>query len=184
MGLRDLFRKKTYYFNKKIPPQCAYCAHGKRTKDGGRILCTKQGLMEENSSCGKFLYDPLNRIPVKQLRIEGALTEEELYRELPPEVLEALELPEMPDDMKAPEITEALKAPTLPDAMKHTEVLDILNKLDHPENPGNPENPDNLEVPDLPEVPDFSDIPEIQDIPGIQDFAEIPDIPDHPESEV
>ncbi|MDE5768943.1 MAG: hypothetical protein K2H29_09435 [Oscillospiraceae bacterium] len=169
MGLRDLFKKKTYYFNKKITPQCAYCAYGKRTRDGGRILCTKQGLMEENAFCGKFLYDPLNRIPVKQLRIEGALTEEELYRELPPEILEALELPELPDDMKAPEITDALKAPELPDAMKNMEVMEILGRIETPETPA---------LSDLPQVPSVTDI---SDIPDIQEIQEIPDIPEVPD---
>lgn len=171
MGLLSLFQKKTYYFDKKIPPQCAYCAYGKRTTDGGRILCEKQGLMEENTSCGKFLYDPLKRIPTKQLQIEGALTEEELYRELPPEILEELDLPELPDDMKAPEITEALKAPDLPDAMKKMEELGILNQIgetnlseETPIIPDIPEIPDS--VPDVPDIPSFTDALPETDFPG------------------
>lgn len=165
MGLLSLFQKKTYYFDKKIPPQCAYCAYGKRTTDGGRILCEKQGLMEENTSCGKFLYDPLKRIPTKQLQIEGALTEEELYRELPPEILEELDLPELPDDMKAPEITEALKAPELTDAMKKMEELRILTQSEEIQMiPDIPEIPDS--VPDVPDLPSFTDTLPETDIPG------------------
>ncbi len=82
MGLADLFKKKANYFDSKMTPQCGYCQFGKRTKNGGRILCEKKGLVEETSSCGKFIYSPLKRVPVKQLEIEGALTEEEMYAEV------------------------------------------------------------------------------------------------------
>lgn len=82
MGLADLFKKKANYFDAKITPQCGYCQFGKRTKNGGRILCEKKGLMEETASCGKFVYSPLKRVPVKQLEIEGALTDEEMYVEV------------------------------------------------------------------------------------------------------
>lgn len=81
MDLSSLF-KKTQYFNKKIEPSCSYCQFGKRTKDGGKILCEKQGLMEETASCPKFTYSPLKRIPVKQLEIEGAVADEEMYVEV------------------------------------------------------------------------------------------------------
>ena len=90
MGLASLFRRrKTNYFKSSIEPQCAYCQFGNRTKDGGRILCEKRGLMEENSSCKKFVYSPLKRIPVKQLNIEGAITAEEMYVEISEEELAA-----------------------------------------------------------------------------------------------
>ena len=84
MGLFDIFKKKTNYFNKNITPQCDYCQYGKRTKDGGRILCEKQiGVVNEaTASCGKFVYSPLKRIPKKQLANEGALTDEEMYVEV------------------------------------------------------------------------------------------------------
>lgn len=84
-----LFKKKNNYFNKEIEPKCAYCQYGKRTKDGGRILCEKQGLMEEYASCKKFLYSPLKRVPVKQLNIEGAVADEEMYVEISEEELAA-----------------------------------------------------------------------------------------------
>ena len=90
MGLASLFRRrKTNYFKSSIEPQCAYCQFGNRTKDGGRTLCEKRGLMEENSSCKKFVYSPLKRIPVKQLNIEGAITAEEMYVEISDEELAA-----------------------------------------------------------------------------------------------
>ncbi|MDE6005128.1 MAG: hypothetical protein K2G88_07050 [Oscillospiraceae bacterium] len=140
MGLFDnLFKKKTYYFDKNMPAQCAYCSYGKRTKDGGGILCEKQGLMQETASCSKFLYEPLKRIPTKQLNIEGALTEEEMYLELPEEVIQELGLPEMPEEMKAPDVSENLN---IPNGITETTAL--------PEVPNISETPDS--VPDIPEI--------------------------------
>ena len=158
MGLFDVFKKKTNYFKKDIPPSCSYCVFGKRTSDGGRILCEKQGLMEENQSCRQFIYSPLKRIPTKQLKIEGALTEEELYLELPPEVIEELALPEMPEDMLAPEVPDALKAPEAPKEIKNAEVLEILQST-----AVQPENQE--DVPEVPDVPDFPDVPDVPDAP-------------------
>lgn len=83
MGLSSLFQKKTNYFDKKITPQCGYCQYGKRTKEGNRILCSKTvNLKEETDSCGKFIYSPLKRVPVKQLKNEGFVAEEEMYAEI------------------------------------------------------------------------------------------------------
>lgn len=81
MAFTDLFQKKTAYFDKKITPKCGYCQFGKRSKSGN-ILCEKQGIMNEDGSCGKFIYSPLKRIPVKQLNNEGAMGDEEIYAEV------------------------------------------------------------------------------------------------------
>lgn len=183
MGLFDIFKKKTYYFDKKIAPSCSYCQFGKRTKDGGRILCDKQGLMEENQSCKQFIYAPLKRIPTKQLKIEGALTEEEMYLELPPEIIEELALPEMPEDMLAPEVPDALKAPEAPKSIKDSEVLDILNQTENkPEEAASavPETPDIPAVPDSPDVPAVPDVPDVPETPPVPDVPapEIPEVPD------
>ena len=170
MGLLDIFKKKTYYFDKNISPQCAYCAYGKRTKDGRKVLCEKQALMEETASCAKFIYDPLKRIPTKQLNIEGALTAEEMYLELPEEVIQELGLPEMPDEMKAPD---------MPDSMPLPEVQNIPDITVIPDNvPDIPVIPDS--VPDIPEIPDsVPDIPEIPDsAPDISEILKnVPEVP-------
>jgi len=50
-------------FRKKIPPQCAYCAHSAPAEDGLRI-CRKKGLVAEDGACRKFQYDPLQRKPL------------------------------------------------------------------------------------------------------------------------
>ena len=82
MGFTDLF-KKTNYFDPKMNPSCSYCQFGKRSSEGGgRIFCEKKGMVDENSSCNKFVYSPLKRIPVKQLEQEGALSDDEMYVEV------------------------------------------------------------------------------------------------------
>ena len=100
MDLSSLF-KKTQYFNKKIEPSCSYCQYGKRTREGGKILCEKQGLTEENSSCPKFTYSPLKRIPVKQLENEGAVADEEMYAEIREEETPAPEAKNKADEEAA-----------------------------------------------------------------------------------
>lgn len=174
MGLFDIFKKKTYYFDRNIAPSCGYCQFGKRTKDGGRILCEKQGIMEADQSCKQFIYAPLKRIPTKQLKIEGALTEEEMYLELPPEIIEELALPEMPEDMLAPEVPDALKAPEAPKEIKDSEVLDILNQT---------ESKSEEAVPDVPSVPDAPEVPDVPDVPDVPEVPDIPDAPDAPAPE-
>ncbi len=44
-------------------PRCEYCLIGKLSADGETVLCTKKGVMDKDSSCKKFKYDPLKRIP-------------------------------------------------------------------------------------------------------------------------
>ena len=69
------------YFDKNIQPKCDYCQFGRRTKDGNKILCEKRGMTERDFSCGKFIYSPLKRIPVKQLNFVGSLADEDIYIE-------------------------------------------------------------------------------------------------------
>ena len=80
MDLFSIF-KSGKYFDKHIEPKCDYCRFGKRAKDGNKVLCEKRGLVDANYSCGKFLYSPLKRIPVKQLNFVGSLADEDLYIE-------------------------------------------------------------------------------------------------------
>ncbi len=83
MGLGSLFQKKTNYFDRQMAPKCGYCQFGKRTKEGNRILCSKfVSLKEEHDSCNKFVYSPLKRVPVKQLKNEGFVADEEIYVEV------------------------------------------------------------------------------------------------------
>lgn len=44
-------------------PRCGYCLHGKLSADGNSVLCPKKGVMDKDSFCKKFRYDPLKRVP-------------------------------------------------------------------------------------------------------------------------
>lgn len=58
-----MFAKKL--FNPNIEPRCHYCEHGSQTSDGLAVLCNKRGITTKDYYCGKFVYDPLKREPVK-----------------------------------------------------------------------------------------------------------------------
>lgn len=88
MGLGSLFKTGGKYFDKSIEPKCDYCQFGKRAKDGNKVLCEKKGLVDCNSSCGKFMYSPLKRIPVKQLNFVGSLADDDIYRETASDIAE------------------------------------------------------------------------------------------------
>lgn len=62
---------KSKVFGDSIRPRCEYCEFGKKAKEGNKILCEKQGLVDANFSCSKYVYSPFKRIPVKQLNIEN-----------------------------------------------------------------------------------------------------------------
>lgn len=52
--------KKTLYGG-EVSPRCSYCEHGNSI--GTEILCKKMGVMQPDSCCKKFRYDPLKRVP-------------------------------------------------------------------------------------------------------------------------
>jgi hypothetical protein len=49
-------RKKNYFGN-EISPSCSYCAFGNRSREGNKVLCEKQGLVDADYSCKKWVYD-------------------------------------------------------------------------------------------------------------------------------
>ena len=51
-------------FRKKITRSCSYCYWGTAIEDDN-ILCAKKGTVSACSSCRKFRYNPLKRIPLK-----------------------------------------------------------------------------------------------------------------------
>ena len=55
--------------NFKIRPACVYCAIGQLSCDGNSVLCTKKGVMQPDSHCRAFRYDPLKRIPREKAQL-------------------------------------------------------------------------------------------------------------------
>ena len=56
-------------FRKKIQRACVYCTHGTAVDDG-KILCTKCGMVDAESECRRFCYDPCKRIPPRQKALD------------------------------------------------------------------------------------------------------------------
>ena len=54
-------------FSKNMTPRCAYCANV-RVLDRDNFICVRCGSVDGMSSCSKFKYDPLKRVPPKPLR--------------------------------------------------------------------------------------------------------------------
>lgn len=50
-------------FNKDITPKCEYCATGIIAAGSKEVLCRRKGVMQPDSFCKKFRYDPLKRTP-------------------------------------------------------------------------------------------------------------------------
>ena len=62
---------KSKLLNKKsIPPACEYCTRGSGAPDGKTVLCPKKGVMQKDSSCSAFRYDPLKRKPKQPSKSE------------------------------------------------------------------------------------------------------------------
>ena len=54
--------KKTLY-DKKMEPRCKYCSIGILAADEKSVICKKRGIMDPDSQCKRFKYDPLKRQP-------------------------------------------------------------------------------------------------------------------------
>lgn len=130
MGLMSIFKPHKKYFSKSIPPKCDYCHFGKRSKAGNTVICEKCGMVECDYSCGKFVYSPLKRIPVKQLKFVGSLADEDIYSESAYEQSQKLKQKEnqkkSENQKKAEEKTEK-KAEDNSDSSKLSESEEDIN---------------------------------------------------------
>ncbi len=52
---------------KKYPKKCANCFYGRTPMDKGAVLCEKKGIVEPESKCRHYIYDPLKRVPAKPM---------------------------------------------------------------------------------------------------------------------
>jgi len=44
---------------------CEHCRYGKTAPDGNSVLCAVRGVMRRQSSCKKYEYDPIKRVPAR-----------------------------------------------------------------------------------------------------------------------
>ena len=68
--------KKPIINKENITPACGICSHGIISADGECVLCIKTGVRSLESSCNKFKYDPLKRVPHRRID-NGGFTPED-----------------------------------------------------------------------------------------------------------
>lgn len=141
MDLFSIF-KGGKYFDKHISPKCDYCQFGRRAKDGNKVLCEKRGLVNCNDSCGKFIYSPLKRIPVKQLNFVGSLADEDIYIESAGDRAEK-------EEQEKPSEKAAAKKETAPAPKKQENTA---TETATAENSGNKKSEENADTPAEPVI--------------------------------
>ena len=52
---------------KKYPKKCSNCFFGRMPMDKTSVLCEKKGIVDPESKCRHYLYDPLKRVPAKPI---------------------------------------------------------------------------------------------------------------------
>lgn len=55
----------------EIEKMCCYCERSVPSYEAEKVICSKYGVVSASGSCGKFLYDPLKRIPRKPPKTDG-----------------------------------------------------------------------------------------------------------------
>lgn len=63
-------------FRKKIVRSCSYCAHC-AAMDEERLVCSKKGLLSQDTPCRRFQYDPLKRTPARRKALDFSKYEQE-----------------------------------------------------------------------------------------------------------
>ncbi|MBQ0101392.1 MAG: hypothetical protein KBT31_01165 [Firmicutes bacterium] len=48
----------------EVPHVCELCEHAILINDEENILCSKKGIVSKGFKCGKYIYDPLKKIPM------------------------------------------------------------------------------------------------------------------------
>jgi hypothetical protein len=62
-------------FSKKIEPMCIICERGVVMHNQKYIICKKRGVVTATYACGRFVYDPLKRIPPKKHLLKQRFTQ-------------------------------------------------------------------------------------------------------------
>ena len=70
-GMEEKAMGKKKLFGNNINPSCKYCELGK-AGEGDKIICEKFGEVKAYDSCKKVVYNPLKRIPKKELSLANS----------------------------------------------------------------------------------------------------------------
>ena len=65
-------------FRKKIEKSCTYCTFCAKLNDG-TILCAKRGVLNDDTGCMRFRYDPCKRIPLRAKTMDFSKYDQEDY---------------------------------------------------------------------------------------------------------
>ena len=57
-------------FSKKRSKYCINCIHGKHLEYTDEVFCTKKGFVDKFNKCHRYKYDPLKRMPDKNISQE------------------------------------------------------------------------------------------------------------------
>ncbi len=66
---------KKKLFGNNIKPSCKYCESA-TSVEGNVIKCSKFGDVKAYDSCKKYVYNPLKRIPKKELQLANSAVNE------------------------------------------------------------------------------------------------------------
>ncbi len=58
-----------HLFRQKIEKRCAYCAKGSMINER-EVACPRRGICDAADHCGRFVYDPLKRVPPRPAALD------------------------------------------------------------------------------------------------------------------
>ena len=67
---------KNELFGKHIDPACCYCEHSLPVEGQVHLNCRFKGRVDPAASCRRFSYDPLRRVPTRQVVLPSYSDEE------------------------------------------------------------------------------------------------------------
>jgi len=67
---------KNELFGKHIDPACCYCEHSLPVEGQIHLNCRFKGRVDPAASCRRFSYDPLRRVPTRQVVLPSYSDEE------------------------------------------------------------------------------------------------------------
>ncbi len=97
---------KKKILGRNVEPRCKYCQYGTPAPDEKNVLCPKKGVIDRDSFCKKFRYDPLKRIPREKPALltfsEGDFSLTDASEDFPLADPETAELPVTEEEMENP----------------------------------------------------------------------------------
>ena len=68
-------------FSHNILPACSYCRYGS-VIGSFEVACIKRGIMSAGGCCRQYIYDPLKRVPDRQMQFNGQVLADKFPEDL------------------------------------------------------------------------------------------------------